>query len=337
VFDEPFELAGSRLPVTTSIGIATSGPAHDRPEDLLRDADVAMYTAKSSGPNRYELFNPGLRTALADRWQISSRLRDAAERGELTLRWQPVVDLASEQVIGCEALLRWNHPQRGLLSPMEFIPIAEENGLIVPMTRWLLQAATAQGAEWVRQGLDLTIGVNVSARHLATGTLVDDVLGALADTGFEAGCLTIELTETSLASNPDQAAEQFAALRGHGIRVAIDDFGTGYSSLSAVAALPADLLKIDRTLVAGLSPLGSAAPEAVLGAVTALGSALGMETVAEGIETAVQLDLVRSVGYTFGQGYRFSPPVEAEKIAALLDEGRRRTGGQRLPSASTSG
>jgi diguanylate cyclase (GGDEF)-like protein len=337
VFDEPFELAGSRLPVTVSIGIATSNPAHTRPEDLLRDADVAMYAAKASGPNRYELFTPNLRTALEDRWQISSRLRDAAARGELRLHWQPIIDLASDQVMGCEALLRWDHPQRGLLSPAEFIPVAEENGTIVPMTRWLLKVAMEQGVSWARQGLDVQIGVNISARHLATGTLVDDVLGALADSGLEPGQLTLELTETSLARNLDQAAEQLADLRGHGIRVAIDDFGTGYSSLSAVAALPADVLKIDRTLVAGLSPMGSAAPKAVLGAVTALGSALGMRTLAEGIENPAQLELVRSVGCSYAQGYLLSPPVPADEIGALLDEGRRRTGSQRLPTASTTG
>jgi EAL domain-containing protein (putative c-di-GMP-specific phosphodiesterase class I) len=296
-----------------------------------------MYAAKSSGPNRYELFTPDLRTRLEDRWQIAGRLRGATAHGELRLCWQPLVHLASGQVTGCEALLRWDHPQRGLLSPTEFIPVAEEDGTIVPITRWLLQAATEQGASWARHGLDLSIAVNISARHLGTGTLVDDVLGALADSGFQAGHLTLELTETSLTHSPDQAAKQFADLRGHGIRVAIDDFGTGYSSLSMVAALPADVLKIDRTLVAGLSPLGSAAPEAVLGAVTALGSALDMETVAEGIESSAQLDLVRSVGCTFAQGFRLSPPVSADRLGALLREGRRRTGSQRLPTASAAG
>jgi EAL domain-containing protein (putative c-di-GMP-specific phosphodiesterase class I) len=282
-----------------------------------------MYAAKASGPNQYVPFTPDLRTALEDRWQISSRLRDAAALGQLALRWQPMVRLTSGEVTGCEALLRWNHPQRGLLSPADFIPVAEETGLIVPITRWVLQVATAQGAAWARQGLDLQIGVNISARHLATGTLVDDVLGAVADSGLDAGRLTIELTETSLARNPDQVAEQFADLRANRIRVAIDDFGTGYSSLSTVAALPADVLKLDRTLVAGLSPLGSVAPEAVLGAVTALGSALHMQVVAEGVETPAQLDLVRRVGCTYAQGYLLSPPVPAERLGDLLAEGRR--------------
>jgi diguanylate cyclase (GGDEF)-like protein len=334
VFDEPFELAGTRLPLTVSIGIASSDPVHARPEDLLRDADAAMYAAKATGPNQHLLFTPALRTALEDRWQIASRLRDAAALGQLVVHWQPVVHLPSGEVTGCEALLRWNHPQRGLVAPADFIPIAEENGLIVPITRWLFQAALAQAAAWAAEGLGLAIAVNVSAVHLSSGTLVDDVLGAIASNGLEAGCLMLELTETTLARNPEQATAQFAALRAQGVRIAIDDFGAGYSSLSAVASLPADVLKVDRTLVAGPLPACDKAPEAVLGAVTALGYALDMEVLAEGVETAEQLELVRSVGCSYAQGHHLSPPVPADQLSALLAEGRRQTGHQQLPPHS---
>ncbi|MCU1432166.1 MAG: Diguanylate cyclase/phosphodiesterase with sensor(S) [Actinotalea sp.] len=330
VFDEPFELADNRLSLTVSIGIATSDSAHARPDQLLRDADVAMYAAKAGGRNRHALFTADMRATLDQRWQISSRLRDAASLGELRLLWQPVVDLSSEQATGAEALLRWHHPHRGVIPPSDFIPVAEENGLIVPITRWLLQVTTAQGAAWARDGLDLDIAVNISAMHFATGTLVDDVLGAVGESGLDPRRLVLELTETSVARNPVQAAEQFTRLREHGIRIAIDDFGAGYSSLSMVAALPADILKVDRTLVAGLSPLGPTAPEAVLAAVTALGAGLGMQVLAEGIETPTQLDLVRRLGCTHAQGFLFSPPVPAEQLGALLADSRQATGKQRL-------
>src|SRR3954449_437520 len=333
VFDEPFELAGTRLPLTVSIGIATSDAAHAGPDDLLRDADVAMYAAKASGPHRHLVFTPHLRAELEDRWQIATHLRDAASAGELVVHWQPVVNLRSGEVAGAEALLRWNHPHQGLVSPGDFIPVAEETGLIVPLTRWLLHATIAQGAAWARDGLDLVIGVNISAVHLASGTLVDDVLGAVAEGGLPAGQLLIELTETSLARDLDQATEQFSTLRKHGVRIAIDDFGTGYSSLSAVASLPVDVLKMDRSLVAGTPTNSLAAPEAILGAVSALGSALGLQVLAEGIETAGQLDLARRVGCTHAQGYQLCRPLSAEALGALLREGRRLTGKQLLPPA----
>jgi diguanylate cyclase (GGDEF)-like protein len=331
VFDEPFELAGTRLPLTVSVGIATSDPAHSRPEDLLRDADAAMYAAKATGPNQHLVFTPALRTALEDRWQIASRLRDAAALGQFVLHWQPVVHLPSGRVTGCEALLRWNHPQRGLVPPADFIPIAEENGLIVPITRWLLRATLAQGVDWAREGWDLTIAVNVSAVHLSSGTLVDDVLGAVDHSGLPAARLMLELTETALARNTDQATEQFSTLRDQGVRIAIDDFGTGYSTLSAVASLPADVLKVDRALVSGPPPACAATPGALLGAVAALGTALEMQVLAEGVETPAHLELVRSAGCTYAQGHHLSPPVPAGRLSALLAEGRRRTGEQRLP------
>jgi diguanylate cyclase (GGDEF)-like protein len=331
VFDEPFELAGTRLPLTVSIGIASSDPAHARPEDLLRDADAAMYAAKSTGPNQHLHFTPALRTMLEDRWQIASRLRDAAALGQLTVHWQPVVHLASGEVTGCEALLRWQHPQRGLVGPTEFIPVAEDNGLIVPITRWLLEDTLAQAARWAADGLQLSIAVNVSAVHLSSGTLVADVLGAVARSGSPTGRLTLELTETSLARNPDLATEQLTELREHGVRIAIDDFGAGYSSLSAVASLPADVLKVDRALVAGPLTARATTPAAVLGAVAALGSALDMQVLAEGVETAEQLELVRRVGCSFAQGHHLSRPLPADELGALLAEGRRQTGEQRLP------
>jgi diguanylate cyclase (GGDEF)-like protein len=332
VFDEPFELAGTRLRLTVSVGIATSDAAHTRPEDLLRDADAAMYAAKATGRNQHLVFTPALRTALEDRWQIASRLRDAAALGELTLHWQPVVQVASGEVTGCEALLRWDHPLRGPVSPAEFVPIAEEDGSIVPITRWLLRAALGQAADWAREGLELTIAVNVSAVHLSSGTLVDDVLEVLDSSGVPAGRLMLELTETAVARDPAQATAQLLTLREHGVRTAIDDFGTGYSALATLASLPADVLKVDRALLGGAPTGCPRVPEVVLGAVAALGAALDMQVLAEGVETPRQLDLVRSLGCTYVQGNLFSPPLPAARLSALLHEGRRRTGVQRLPA-----
>jgi diguanylate cyclase (GGDEF)-like protein len=321
VFDEPFELAGRRLPVTVRIGVATSGPGHDRPDDLLRDADLAMYAAKAAGPNRHAVFTPELRSAENDRRAAAVRLRSALERGELELHWQPQVRLGTRQVTGCEALLRWRHPERGLVLPADFIPVSEVDGSIVPVTRWVLRAAAEQAAAWSALGWNLTASVNVSPVHLATGTLVDDVRAALSGSGLAPDRLVVEVTESTLVGNPGSAADQLGALRELGTRVAIDDFGAGYSSLSAVAALPADVLKVDRTLVAVLSPVTGSAAEAVLTAAAALGSSLHMHVVAEGVETAEQLDLVRRAGCGFVQGFLFSRPLPADRLRAVLQAG----------------
>ncbi|MCZ2836742.1 putative bifunctional diguanylate cyclase/phosphodiesterase [Modestobacter sp. VKM Ac-2985] len=331
VFDEPFELAGTRLSLTASIGTATSDPAHTGPEDLLRDADAAMYAAKSDGRDQHLHFTPTLRSALEDRRQVVTHLRDAAALDQLTVRWQPVVHLPSGTVTGCEALVRWEHPHRGWLEPAEFIPIAEETGMIVPITRWLLRTAIAQAEAWRADGHDLAVAVNVSAVHLSSGTLVDDVRQALAERDLDPGDLVLELTETALARDPEHAVAQFRELRTHGVRIALDDFGAGYSSLAAVASLPADVLKVDRALVAGPLPAAATAPEALLGAVAALGAALDMAVLAEGVETAAQLELARRVGCTYAQGHHLSPPVTGDRLGALLTEGRRQTGQQRLP------
>ncbi|MCZ2824269.1 MULTISPECIES: putative bifunctional diguanylate cyclase/phosphodiesterase [unclassified Modestobacter] len=331
VFDEPFELAGTRLSLTASIGTATSDPAHTGPEDLLRDADAAMYAAKSDGRDQHLHFTPTLRTALEDRRQVVTHLQGAAALDQLTVRWQPVVHLPSGTVTGCEALLRWEHPHRGWLEPAEFIPVAEETGMIVPITRWLLRTAIAQAEAWQADGHDLAVAVNVSAVHLSSGTLVDDVRQALAGRDLDPGDLVLELTETALARDPEHAVAQFCELRTHGVRIALDDFGAGYSSLAAVASLPADVLKVDRALVAGPLPAAATAPEALLGAVAALGAALDMAVLAEGVETAAQLELARRVGCTYAQGHHLSPPVTGDRLGALLTEGRRKTGQQRLP------
>jgi EAL domain-containing protein (putative c-di-GMP-specific phosphodiesterase class I) len=291
-----------------------------------------MYAAKSAGPNRHAVFTPELRSAEDDRRAAAVRVRSALERGELELHWQPQVRLSTRRVTGCEALLRWRHPDRGLVLPADFVPVAEEDGSIVPVTRWLLQAAAEQAVGWSASGWNLTASVNVSPVHLAAGTLVDDVRAALRRSGLAPDRLVLEVTETTLVRNTGSAADQLAALRELGARIAIDDFGTGYSSLSAVASLPADVLKVDRTLVAVLSPVSVSSAEAVLTAAAALGAGLDMHVVAEGVETPEQLDLVRRAGCGFVQGPLFSRPVPADRLHSTLGSGPGEIGGSWSPA-----
>jgi EAL domain-containing protein (putative c-di-GMP-specific phosphodiesterase class I) len=222
-----------------------------------------------------------------------------------------------------EALVRWQHPERGLIPPAEFIPIAEQHGLIAPLTRWVLATAARQTLAWSRAGLTVITGVNISAGHLTTGTLVDDVAAALAESGLAPEQLALELTESSVALDPARAAVQFAALRMTGVEISLDDFGSGYSSLSQLAAIPAGVLKIDRSLVAGLdggtgqtAAMGQAA--ATVSAVVGLGRACGMRTLAEGVETERQLTMAAELGCTFAQGFHIARPMPATELTAWL-------------------
>jgi diguanylate cyclase (GGDEF)-like protein len=319
-FERPFEVGGRALRLGASIGIAGVGPTDrtgTRSPDLVRDADLAMYAAKAAGRNRFRVFTPDLRAAVQHRVQLAGELRDAITSGQMVLHYQPVMNLRTGQMTGVEALLRWQHPERGLLPPSEFIALAEQYELIAPLTRWVLAEATRQAVAWDRVGLPLVMNVNVSADHFATGTLVQDVADALAASGLPPGRLVVELTETSLAEDPQRAAEQLAALRVSGVEVSIDDFGSGFSSLSQLVALPAGVLKIDRSLVAGADGPNSQAAAAVA-AVVALARAFGMRTVAEGVETAAQLAVTTELGCTFAQGYHLARPMPAEELTPWL-------------------
>jgi EAL domain-containing protein (putative c-di-GMP-specific phosphodiesterase class I) len=246
----------------------------------------------------------------------------------LVLHYQPILHLPTGTVDGTEALVRWQHPERGLLMPGDFLPVAEQYELIDPLTRWVLGAATRQAAEWDRQGLPVLVGVNVSATTLAGGTLVDDVAGALAASGLPPERLIVELTETTVAEDPDRAAAQFAALRLSGVEVSIDDFGTGFSSLGQLVNIPAGVLKIDRSLVAGAAGRRSQSAAAIA-AVVGLARACGMRSLAEGVETAEQLALATELGCTFAQGFHIARPMPAEDIAPWM--AARATGTSRRP------
>src|SRR3712207_1479351 len=309
-FDRPFALAGRTARLSASIGIATTdGTDPDlRSMDLVRDADLAMYAAKASGRNRVEVFTPELRTSAEQRATLAAELLQAIERDELVLHYQPVISLPSRRCSGVEALVRWQHPERGLLHPGDFLPTARQHGLMTPLARWVLGTATRQNAAWRDAGRPLLVGVNINATHFSTGTLVDDVMGALADAGLDPAQLVVELTETSVADDPERAAAQFAELRLRGVEVSIDDFGSGYSSLGQLVTIPCGVLKIDRSLIA--FPEGRRRQTAAaIAAVVALGQACGIRSLAEGVETAEQLELAVELGCSYAQGYHIARPM----------------------------
>jgi EAL domain-containing protein (putative c-di-GMP-specific phosphodiesterase class I) len=281
-----------------------------------------MYAAKGAGRNRVRVFSADLRSAVEQKVLVAAELREAIDQGQLVLHYQPVLHLPTGQVSGVEALVRWQHPDRGLLMPCEFIPLAEQNGTVVPLTRWVLGEATRQTAAWLDAGLTLITGVNISAAHFGTGSLVADVHDALTASGLAPEHLVLELTETSVAEDPLRAAAQFAQLRISGVEVSIDDFGSGFSSLSQLVSIPAGVLKLDRSLLAGTETRRSESAAAIA-AVVGLAQACGMRSLAEGVETADQLDLVRELGCTYAQGFHIARPLPAADLPAFLAEHRR--------------
>ncbi len=308
------QLVGRSVTASASIGVVVGerGAA-----DLLRDADVAMYQAKATGKGRVVVFEPAMRDAAIARLELDRDLRLAVSRGDLFLDYQPIVDTSSRRVVGAEALARWRHPTRGVLPPGAFMGAAEESGLIVAMGRHLLRAACRQAQAWVESGLrPVPISVNLSPRQLVDVDLVRDVRSALEDAALAPRWLTLEITEDILMANLDRAASVLTALRELGVRIAIDDFGTGYSSLSYVKALPIDVLKVDRAFI---SELGDGGPrDAVAETLFRLGSLLGVETVAEGVETDAQLAAVRAFGATHAQGFLFARPMTPEDLVRHL-------------------
>jgi len=318
-FARPVHLEGHEIPVTTSIGISVYPRDGTTVEVLLKHADTAMYQAKSLGRNQLQFFTAEMSARAIERLSYETNLRRAEERGELELRYQPTLDLASDAVSGVEALLRWRHPERGLLAPKDFLEVAEDAGLIVPIGAWVLRTACAQAAAWQRRGLTpLEVAVNLSASQLRFENLADTVASALDRAGLAPELLLLELTE-SVVMEADSAAQSIArlyALKDLGVRLAIDDFGTGYSSLSYLKRLPIDTLKIDRSFVRDL--LVSPQDAAIVEAIIAMARSLGLRVVAEGVETREQLDVLRRAGCHEVQGYYFSRPRPASEIPALV-------------------
>jgi diguanylate cyclase (GGDEF)-like protein len=304
----------STVTVTASMGVATARDLSA--EALMREAHVALYEAKQAGRDRYVLFRSAMQATLQGRLLLQTDLGEALERDELFLLYQPTLDLQSERVVGVEALIRWRHPVRGIVQPNEFIPLAEETGLIIPIGRWVLVQACKQAAVWHDESHSVQVSVNVSARQLDHENLLEDVQGALADSGLEPASLTLEITETALMRDADSTAEQLRKLKALGMRISIDDFGTGYSSLAYLSQFPVDVLKIDRAFVTGLSD--SADSRALAHTLIQLGKTLGLQTLAEGIEEHAQLEVLRHERCDLGQGYLFARPLIAEDIQGYL-------------------
>lgn len=316
-----FSIEGREVFTGASIGVTVAEPGVTL-DELVRDADVAMYVAKGAGRGRVVVFEPSMRDEVAERLHMEADLRRAIEQRELQVHYQPQFDLRTGEVLGAEALARWMHPTRGNISPARFVPIAEQAGLMVEMSRYILQVACRDAAQWrlpSGERADLHISVNLSGRHLQDARVVDDVAAALADAQLDPALLTIEITESVMMHNTQASIAVLRNLKALGITIAIDDFGTGYSSLSYLQQFPIDILKIDKAFVDKLGTADS--DEALARAILALGDALGLATIAEGVETMRQVEILQALGCLLGQGFLFSRPLASRAFADLLSNG----------------
>ncbi|MBW3606032.1 MAG: EAL domain-containing protein [Actinobacteria bacterium] len=318
VMREPIMLSGTRVVSTISIGIAF-GSFGQHAEDLLRNADVAMRTVKADGKAAWRRYEPSMHASELARVQLVGDLEHAVARNEFFLVYQPIVDLASGAAVGAEALVRWRHPDRGVVPPGEFIPLAEETGHVLALGRWVLRQACLQAARWLERlpaDTPFSINVNVSARQLQDPGLVDEVVASLQQAALSPRRLVLELTESMLLHDPEEALRTFGALKLHGVRLAIDDFGTGYSSLSYLRRLPVDIIKIDKAFVDDLD--GVPAEQTLTRGIVELTRTLGVTALAEGIERASQVDTLRSMGCALGQGFHYARPLDADAMWPLL-------------------
>ena len=311
------DLEGTEVFASASIGVALGTPGYTRAEELLRDADTAMYRAKDLGRSTHAVFHPTMHAHARARLQLETDLRRALERGELRLRYQPVVSLSSGQIGGCEALIVWEHPTRGQIPPNDFIPSAEETGLIVPLGKWALEQACRDCKSWPEP---VSVSVNLSGKQLVHPELLDHVRGALSASGLSARRLRVEVTESVLMENAGPAALILTQLKAMQVHLLLDDFGTGYSSLSYLHNFRFDTLKIDRSFVARLDAPGKQAE--IVRTIVSLSRALAMEVVAEGVENAGQVQALRALSVEWAQGYWFSRPVDAQAFGELLREGK---------------
>ena len=320
----PFNLEGHEIFITTSIGIALSTTNYQQAEDLLRDADIAMYRAKAGGRVRYEIFDTSMHTQALMLLQLETALRWAIERGEFRLHYQPIVLLETGRITGFEALVRWQHPDKGLIFPAEFISVAEETGLIIPIGWWVSRAACRQMHGWqIKFPLTspLSISVNISGKQFSQSDSIEQIRQILQETGLNARTLKLEITESVLMENAESAAAMLVQLQALGIQFSVDDFGTGYSSLSYLHHFPIGTLKIDRSFIKKLDT--DTEEKEIIRAILALAGNLSMNVVAEGVETKQQMYQLKALKCEFGQGYFFSKPLNSSATEALIAEATR--------------
>jgi diguanylate cyclase (GGDEF)-like protein len=309
----PFDLDGHQVVVGVSVGVSVAPTDSVDPDQLIKNADMALYRAKVEGRRNYRFFEPEMDARLQARRALEIDLRKAITEGEFELYFQPLVNLESQAISSFEALIRWNHPKRGIVLPKDFVPLAEVTGLIVPIGEWVLRRACQEAVGWPNE---VRVAVNLSPVQFRTPGLVETVVNALAHSGLSSDRLQLEITESVLLLNNDSTLDTLHRLRALGVRISMDDFGTGYSSLSYLRSFPFDKIKIDRSFVQGLESNKEA--RAIIRAVVRLGSSLGMTTTVEGIETQEELDHMKREGCTEAQGFYFSKPCPAKEVPALL-------------------
>ncbi len=315
----PFLLGGHEVFTSASIGIAASDPRYDRPVEMLRDADTAMYRAKALGKAHHVVFDQAMHTSVVNRLRLETDLRRAIERNEFRVVYQPIIELATTRVAGFEALVRWHHPERGLVPPGEFITAAEETGLIIPLDLWVIHEACRQMRAWQQEfpgALPLMLSVNLSSKQFAHPNLIDRIDEILADTAIDPTCLRLEITESVIMGQPEAAMDKLRQIKQRGLTLSMDDFGTGYSSLSYLHKFPFNVLKIDRSFVSRIGPNGE--DSEIVATIVALAHNLGMKVVAEGVETAEQAARLRALRCQYAQGFYFDRPLSAPDAASRL-------------------
>jgi diguanylate cyclase (GGDEF)-like protein/PAS domain S-box-containing protein len=319
----PVMVGSQQVFISASIGIAVSSSNYEKPEHILRDADIAMYQAKAQGKACHEIFDPAMYESTLERLNMETDLRRAVDHGELNICYQPILDLDADRIVGFEALVRWLHPKRGVVYPLEFIPLAEETGLIFPIGEWVLREACSQVCAWQKQfslNPPLKLSVNISSKQLSQPDLITKISEILDETGLDASCLALEITESMIMKDPDAAASIMKRMRDLGIHIHIDDFGTGYSSLSYIHRFPISALKIDRSFIQKM--FANNENMEIIKAIITLANNLGLDLIAEGLEVSDQLAQLRELNCHYGQGFLFSEPMEVRTIEDWLASGR---------------